>query len=79
MPKKIIEAKLDTTFTLGNLEILATESRHTDPSTIGFRLKNRELGDIAYTSDTEFFNGLGKTYQGVRLLVLCVLRPFGKP
>jgi len=37
------------------------------------------VGDIAYTSDTEYFEGVGKPYKGVRLLLLCVMRPSGSP
>ena len=46
---------------------------------MGFRLENRDFGDLAYSSDTEFFEGVGKQYEGVRLLILCVMRPSGKP
>lgn len=37
------------------------------------------MGDFAYTSDTEYFKGIGKYYESVRLLILCVMRPAGKP
>jgi len=46
---------------------------------VGFRFETRDFGDFAYTSDTEYFEGIGKYYEGVRLLVLCVMRPAGKP
>lgn len=79
MPKKVIEAKPGVTFNINDVKILATEARHTDPDSIGFRLETKEVGDIAYTSDTEFFKGIGKFYEGVRLLILCDMRPSGKP
>ena len=79
MPKRVIEAKPGVVFNVGDVKILTTEARHTDPDTVGFRLETRDVGDIAYTSDTEFFDGIGKFYEGVRLLILCVMRPSGEP
>jgi len=79
MPEKVIEAKPGVTFNINDAKILVTEARHTDPDTIGFRLETKEVGDIAYTSDTEFFEGIGEFYEGVRLLVLCAMRPSGEP
>ncbi|UCF58979.1 MAG: MBL fold metallo-hydrolase [Candidatus Bathyarchaeota archaeon] len=79
MPEKVIELKPDVTFNVNDMKIITTEARHTDPDTVGFRLENKDFGDIAYSSDTEFFKGVGKQYEGVRLLLLCVMRPSGKP
>jgi len=78
MPEEVIETKPNVTFNVGDMRILATKAEHTDPDTVGFRLETQDLGDIAYTSDTEYFEGIGKAYEGVRLLLLCVLRPSGK-
>jgi len=79
MPEKVIELKPGVTFNISDIKITATEARHTDPDTVGFRLENKDFGDIAYSSETEFFEGVGKQYEGVRLLVLYVMRPSGKP
>jgi len=79
MPEKVIEAKPGIAFKVNDVKILATEARHSDPDAVGFRLETREAGDIAYTSDTEFFEGIGKFYKGVRLLILCTMRPSGEP
>ena len=79
MPQRVVEAKPGVAFTIGDLKILTTEARHTDPDAVGFRLETRDVGDLAYTSDTEFFEGVGKPYEGVRLLLLCVMRPSGRP
>lgn len=79
MPEKVIELKTGVAFNISDMKIITTEARHTDPDTVGFRLENRDFGDIAYSSDTEFFKGVGKQYEGVRLLLLCVMRPSGKP
>jgi phosphoribosyl 1,2-cyclic phosphodiesterase len=79
MPEQVIDAKPDTTFDLDSLRVQVAEARHTDPDAVGFRFKTPSLGDIAYTSDTEYFPGIGKPYQDVRLLLLCVMRPAGSP
>ena len=79
MPEKVIEAKPGVSFQVENMNIFVTEARHSDPDTVGFRFETRDVGDIAYTSDTEYFKGIGKHYEGVRLLILCVMRPAGKP
>jgi len=79
MPMKVIDAKPGLAFPLEDVQILITKTKHTDPDAIGFRLKTRTIGEIAYTSDTEYFEGIGKQYQGIRLLILCILRPSGNP
>lgn len=79
MPEKVIETRPGVTFTVNDIKILATEARHTDPDTVGYQLETRDAGDIGYTSDTEYFEGVGKSYKGVRLLLLCVMRPSGEP
>jgi len=79
MPEKIIEARPGVRFQVEDLNVVVTEARHSDPDTVGFRFETEDIGDIAYTSDTEYFEGIGKHYEGVRLLILCVMRPAGKP
>jgi len=79
MPDKVIEAKPGVVFHVGDTKVVATEARHADPDTVGFRFEIPDVGDIGYTSDTEFFEGVGKAYEGARLLLLCVMRPSGKP
>ena len=79
MPQQKIEAVPNMKFQVGDVNVLATEARHTDPDTVGFRFETRDFGDFAYTSDTEYFEGIGKYYEGLRLLVLCVMRPAGRP
>ncbi|MEM0313709.1 MAG: MBL fold metallo-hydrolase [Candidatus Bathyarchaeia archaeon] len=79
MPEKVVEAIPKIKFQVANMVVSVTEARHTDPDTVGFRFETREFGDFAYTSDTEYFEGIGKYYEGVRLLMLCVMRPAGKP
>ena len=79
MPAQLIDAKPETSFNIDDLNVSVTEARHTDPDAVGFRFETPNLGDIAYTSDSEYFTGIGKQYNGVRLLLLCVMRPTGSP
>ncbi len=79
MPEKVIEVKPGVVFHVGDTRIVATKAKHSDPDAVGFRFETPEVGDIAYTSDTEYFEGVGKAYEGVRLLILCVMRPSGNP
>jgi phosphoribosyl 1,2-cyclic phosphodiesterase len=79
MPEQVIDAKPGTTFNIHSLNVTATQAKHTDPDAIGFRIGTPTLGDIAYTSDTEYFQDLNKAYTGTRILILCVLRPSGSP
>ena len=65
-------------FEASGINILTTEARHSDPDAVGFRFET-EFGDFAYTSDTEYYEGIARYYHGVRLLALCVMRPSGKP
>jgi len=79
IPERVIEASPNKKFQIGNINVLVTEARHTDPDTVGFRFETSEFGSFAYTSDTEYFEGISKYYEDVRLLILCVMRPSGKP
>jgi len=79
MPSRVFEAKSGDFFNVDNVKIVVTEARHSDPDTVGYRFETDDFGDFAYTSDTEYFEGVGKHYQNLRLLMLCVLRPFGNP
>jgi phosphoribosyl 1,2-cyclic phosphodiesterase len=63
---------------IGDVNISGTEARHTDPDAVGFRFET-EFGDFAYTSDSEYYKGIGEYYQKLRLLALCAMRPSGKP
>jgi len=79
MVEQKIEAAPSLKFKVADLNVSVTEAQHTDPSTVGFRFETPEFGDFAYTSDTAYFEDIGKYYEGVRLLLLCVMRPSGKP
>jgi len=79
MPSRVIEAKSNDTIDIDEVKVVVTEARHSDPDTVGYRFETNEFGDFAYTSDTEYFEGIGKNYKNLRLLMLCVLRPSGNP
>jgi len=79
MPQQKIEAVPNMKFQVGDVNVLVTEARHTDPDAVGFRFETADFGDFAYTSDTEHFEGIGKYYKDARLLILCVMRPAGRP
>jgi len=79
MVERVIEAKPGVEFGVGDLEVVVCRAVHSDPDTVGFRFETADTGDFAYTSDTEYFKGIGRFYEGVRLLLLCVLRPSGNP
>ncbi len=79
MPQQTITATSGTVFQVGSIKVTATKARHTDPDTVGYRFSIPDFGDFAYTSDTEYYTDIGKHYEDVRLLILCVMRPGGKP
>jgi phosphoribosyl 1,2-cyclic phosphodiesterase len=79
MLEQVIEAVPNTKFQVADVAVSVAEARHTDPDAVGFKFETKEYGDFAYTSDTEYFEGIGKYYRGARLLMLCVMRPAGKP
>jgi phosphoribosyl 1,2-cyclic phosphodiesterase len=78
MVEQKIEALPQVKFRIADISVSATEARHTDPDAVGFRFTT-EFGDFAYTTDTEYFEDIAKYYQGLRLLILCDMRPSGKP
>jgi len=79
MPATLIDVKPGTAFNLDKIRVMAAKAKHTDPDAVGFRFETPNFGDFAYTSDSEYFEGIGKPYNGVRLLLLCVMRPAGSP
>ncbi len=79
LPEKVIEAKAGDTFKIGNLDVKVCKAVHSDPETVGFRFDTGSFGSFAYMPDSEYFEGIGDFLSGVRLLILSVLRPSGKP
>jgi phosphoribosyl 1,2-cyclic phosphodiesterase len=79
LPEKVLDAKVAVAFKVGAVNIKVCKAMHTDPDTVGFRFETPDLGDFAYLPDSEYFETIGDSYSGVRLLVLSVLRPSGEP
>jgi len=79
MTESTTEAVAGMKFQLSDFNVCVTAARHSDPEAVGFRFEVPAVGSFGYTSDTEYFEGIGDYYQRVRLLILCVMRPSGKP
>jgi len=79
MVERVIEARPDLRFNIDDVEIFTTRAVHSDPDAVGFRFTFPDIGDFSYTSDTEYFDGIGEYYRRTRLLILCVMRPRGAP
>jgi phosphoribosyl 1,2-cyclic phosphodiesterase len=79
LPERIIEAKAGDAFTVGNVDVKVCKAVHSDPETVGFRFETGNFGSFAYMPDSEYYEGISDSLDGVRLLILSVLRPSGKP
>ena len=75
----VMDAKPGQSFDLNGVKITATKAMHSDPDAVGFRFGFLGVGEVGYTSDTQYFDGLGGLYAGTRLLILCTMRPRGAP
>ncbi|MFH1424768.1 MAG: MBL fold metallo-hydrolase [archaeon] len=60
-------------YELGSVKFRATKAQHKDPSTFGFVLEY-DGKKIAYTSDTEYFEGLAEEYKDIDILIIGLLR-----
>lgn len=79
MVENVLILKPGVNFKVAKTKIITTEAKHTDPETVGFRFEIPGVGDIGYTADTEYFEGIEKEYRGVRILIISVMRPTGSP
>ncbi len=61
-------------FSVGNIDVQATFTDHSDPTGVGFRF-NTINGMVSYVSDTQPHPRLAKEHQGSRALVLAITRP----
>jgi ribonuclease BN (tRNA processing enzyme) len=71
---EILEA--GKTIDFKTLRITGTKTEHDDPECIGFLIRGKET--LGYTSDTEYFEGLSKEFEGSDYLILNVLQPRGR-
>ncbi|MGQ9788776.1 MAG: MBL fold metallo-hydrolase [Candidatus Hadarchaeaceae archaeon] len=73
-PEKLVILTPGENFQLNDLKIEAVSAKHSDPTTFGL-LIHTDDGKIGYTSDTQYFEGIAKHYDGVRVLIANVTRP----
>ncbi|MEA3143810.1 MAG: hypothetical protein QOG31_1134 [Thermoplasmata archaeon] len=74
MVKELHEVKAGSTLTLeGMYECAATRQDHSDPDTVGYRLKLTH-GQFSYIPDGTYFDGLADLHQGSRLVVCQMTR-----
>ncbi len=57
-----------------SFSIKGTETRHGDPTGVGFQIENKGF-KISYTADTEYFDELPKYHKNADILIGSVLRP----
>lgn len=68
------EAAPDKTITLeGMYEVTSTRQEHSDPDTVGFRMKLTH-GQVSYIPDGTYFDGLSALHTGSRLVVCQMTR-----
>lgn len=74
MMKDVHEVSAGQTVTLnGMYELTATKQVHSDPDTVGFRLKLTE-GVMSYIPDGVYFDGLSDLHKGSRMVVCQMTR-----
>jgi len=57
----------------GMYEVVATRQDHSDPDTVGFRMRLTN-GTVSYIPDTRYFDQLADAHQGARLVVCQMTR-----
>lgn len=65
--------KPNTTYKIDNITIKGTETRHSDPTGVGFQIEINGI-KISYTSDTEYFEELAEYHKDADILIASVLR-----
>ncbi|MHB8634056.1 MAG: MBL fold metallo-hydrolase, partial [Thermoplasmatota archaeon] len=74
MMAKVHEVKAGQTVTLeGMYECTATRQEHSDPDTVGFKMRLTN-GQFSYIPDGVWYEGLGREHQGSRLVVCQMTR-----
>lgn len=79
LPRKVARLGPGERFEFEGVRVQAVKAVHYDPDTVGFRIALPTGESLGYTSDAEYFEGMGAEYRGVDLLILCTMRPRGKP
>ena len=73
-PEKLVILEPGQKFQLDGMEVESVPTKHSDPTAIGIIFRT-EKGAIGYTSDTQYFEDIGKYFSGVRVLIANVTRP----
>jgi len=77
MVKTLHEVKAGSSLTLeGMYEVAATRQDHSDPDTVGYRIKLTN-GQFSYIPDGTYFDGLADLHHGSRLVVCQMTRGGG--
>lgn len=71
---KSMTAEVGDSYDFGDIKVKATFSKHTDPSSVGFRFTT-DQGDISYISDTDLTQKVINAHKGSRLLIMSTTRP----
>lgn len=74
LPARVEMLEAGKRIELDECPIVPAGTRHEDPTCCGLRFKTG-FGDVSYTSDTEYFDGLSGLHEGSRILILNVMRP----
>lgn len=69
-----IVLKPDEMRQMNNIRIKGTKTVHGDPTGVGFQINYKGF-KLSYTSDTGYFEGLGRHHRGADILIGSVLRP----
>ena len=78
-PENIVLLRKDEEFKVDKLIFKAIEVKHSDPTSVGVRLKTPEFGSFGYTSDTGYFSELPGYLRDLRILALGVIWPRNNP
>ncbi|MEE8402204.1 MAG: MBL fold metallo-hydrolase [Candidatus Hydrothermarchaeaceae archaeon] len=61
-------------FKIGEIEMEPLPTKHGDSTATGLKIHS-EFGNVTYTSDTAFFDGLSKNYMDSSVIIFNVVRP----
>ena len=79
MVEEKIILKPGVPFNIKDTKVICTRTNHSDFEAVGFKFNIPKIGEIGYTADTGYFEGIEEEFDGVRLLIISVMRPTGNP
>ncbi len=69
MAQQVHEVEPGDTISVNDMyDVTATKQDHSDPDTVGFRLKLTH-GQVSYIPDTQYFDGLADHHKGSRVVI----------